>query len=109
MNTPQMLGLILAWCFIAAGSWLVWQLVKQNGRILLRLDELEKRLDELTFGEENKTAGLPLDSTAPEFSLPDLNGNHRRLAEYRGQRLLLIFFNPECGFCRDMMPKLTAV
>ena len=39
-------GLILG-----VGGWLGWQLLRQNGRILLRLDELEKRLDELEFGD----------------------------------------------------------
>src|ERR1051325_3744140 len=37
--------------FIAATCWLGWQLLRQNGRILLRLDELERRLDEMEFGE----------------------------------------------------------
>jgi len=37
--------------------WLGWQFLRQNGRILLRLDELEKRLNELEFGEPVATAG----------------------------------------------------
>jgi peroxiredoxin len=53
------LALILAWAFIIAGVWLGWQLLRQNGRLLLRLDELEKRLDELEFGEDS---GLTSDS-----------------------------------------------
>ena len=36
---------------LGVGGWLGWQLLRQNGRMLLRLDELEKRLDELEFGE----------------------------------------------------------
>jgi peroxiredoxin len=42
---------VLMWLILAAGCWLGWQLVRQNGRMLLRLDELEKRLDEFEFGE----------------------------------------------------------
>ncbi len=41
----------LAWLLIALGVWLGWQLLRQNGRMLLRLEELEKRLDGLEFGE----------------------------------------------------------
>src|SRR3989441_12901117 len=41
----------LAWLRIGVGCWLGWQLLRQNGRILLRLDEIEKRLDEVEFGE----------------------------------------------------------
>src|SRR6266446_2031782 len=49
------------WVFVAAGFWLGWQLLRQNGRILLRLDELEKRLDELEFGGPGEP---PMDSPA---------------------------------------------
>lgn len=36
---------------LLALCWFSWQLLRQNGRILLRLDELEKRLDHFEFGE----------------------------------------------------------
>ena len=41
----------LSWIVMGVGAWLGWQLLRQNGRILLRLDELEKQLHELEFGE----------------------------------------------------------
>jgi len=50
-------AIILASLAILAGSWLGWQLLRQNGRLLLRIEELEQRLDELEFGgvdEPNK-------------------------------------------------------
>src|SRR5947209_15473953 len=88
------------------GCWLGWQLLRQNGRILLRLDELEKRLNELEFGERDEPGGLPVGAEAPDFELPDLAKERKRLSNYRGQPLLLIFFNPACGFCRELAPKL---
>src|SRR5690348_16099104 len=102
-------GLALAWVFIFAGCWLGWQLLPQNGRLLLRLEELEKGLHELEFGEGKAPAGLPVGSEAPAFELPDLAGETRKLAQYRGQPILLIFFNPACGFCRELLPKLPAI
>jgi len=105
----MIVGLALAWTFILVGCWLGWQLLRQNGRMLLRLDELEKRLDVFEFGEDEVTAGLPVGSEAAAFELPDLAGETRTLAQYRGQSVLLIFFNPACGFCRDLMPKLAAL
>jgi peroxiredoxin len=105
----MILGLALAWAAILVGCWLGWQLLRQNGRILLRLDELEKRLDKLEFGEDEQPAGLPLSSDAPSFELPDLAGETTTLAQYRGRSLLLIFFNPACGFCRELLPKLAAL
>ena len=106
----MIVGLALTWFAILAGGWLGWQLLRQNGRLLLRLEELEKRLDELEFGgDENKPEGLPVGSEAPAFELPDLTGEHKSLAQYAGQPLLLVFFNPACGFCREMMPKLAGM
>ena len=92
--------------FIVTGTvflalcWPGWQLLRQNGRILLRLDELERRLNELEFADDAAPAGLPVGSKASAFELPDLTGERRSLAQYLGEPLLLIFFNPACGFCR---------
>jgi peroxiredoxin len=104
------LGIAFAWLAILAGAWLGWQLLRQNGRLLLRVEELENRLDELESGEPDAPSSLPLGSPAPEFSLPDLtSGQTQSLADFRGQSVLLIFFNPACGFCRELVPKLAAV
>jgi peroxiredoxin len=94
---------------LSAGGWLGWQLLRQNGRLLLRLEELEKRLNELEFGGADEPEGLPTGSEAPPFELPDLAGESGSLAQFRGQPVLLIFFNPDCGFCRDLAPKLAEV
>ena len=106
MNGLWAYGMALGWLAILIGGWLGWQLLRQSGRLLLRLDELEKRLDELEFGGGEVPAGLPVGSQAPAFELPDLAGERKSLAQFRGQPLLLIFFNPGCGFCRDLAPKL---
>src|SRR5262245_34310542 len=89
---------ILGLC-VAGGVWLGWQLLRQNGRILLRLDEIEKRLDEIEFGEPDsqvngasegddranrfgnhslarskiKRDGLKAGTPAPDFTLPRLD------------------------------------
>ena len=99
-------GLALAWAAILVGGWFGWQLLRQNGRMLLQLEELEKRLNELEFGEDEESAGLAVGSEAPAFELPDLAGERKSLAQFRERPVLLIFFNPGCGFCRDLVPKL---
>jgi len=43
-----------SWLLIGIGCWFGWQLLRQNGRMLLRLEELEKRLDDLEFGEDSE-------------------------------------------------------
>src|SRR5262245_2555002 len=106
MNGVMVIGLLLTWIAILAGVWLGWQLLRQNGRLLLRIEALEEFLNELELGESASPAGLPIGSPAPEFELPDLSGETKSLAQFHGQPVLLIFFNPACGYCRDLAPTL---
>ncbi|HEY0199160.1 MAG TPA: TlpA disulfide reductase family protein [Rhodanobacter sp.] len=43
---------------------------------------------------------------APDISLPDLDGQPHRLADYRSRRVVLNFWASECGPCLDEMPAL---
>jgi thiol-disulfide isomerase/thioredoxin len=43
---------------------------------------------------------------APEVELPDLQGNTVELADFKGQKILALFWNPGCGFCQQMLPDL---
>lgn len=104
-------GSVLPWLLIAVGTWLGFQLLSQNGRILLRLEAIEERL-EAGKGSPTKPhepAGLPIAGIAPDFELPDLAGERRKLSGFRGRDVLLIFFNPKCGFCTKMAADLAAL
>ena len=57
---------------------------------------------------------LEVGSPAPDFSLPDQNGTVHRLADYRGQKVILYFYpadmspgctNQACNF-RDLYPQV---
>ena len=41
--------------------------------------------------------------------LPDLDGNRQALADFRGRPLLLLFFNPRCGFCTQIAGDLATL
>jgi peroxiredoxin len=43
---------------------------------------------------------------APAFRLPRIDGGELSLQEYRGQRVLLVFSDPACGPCDELIPKL---
>jgi peroxiredoxin len=102
-------GTIMPWLLIAIGTWLAYQLVLQNGRILLRLESIEKRLGPRSESKPQQPGGLPVGSAAPDFELPDLAGVRHKLSEFLGKDLLLIFFNPNCGFCTKMAADLAAL
>jgi len=100
---------VLPWLFVALGAWLGFQLVRQNGRILLRLEAIERRLTARPTEPRREPEALPVGSLAPEFELPDLAGASHKLSEFRGKDLLLLFFNPKCGFCTKMGADLAAL
>jgi peroxiredoxin len=46
--------------------------------------------------------------STPAFSLPDLNGESVALSACLGTPTLLLFWNPDCSFCKKMLPDLQA-
>jgi peroxiredoxin len=102
-------GTVLPWLLVVGGGWLGYQLVRQNGRILLRLEAMELRLPPHSGRQRREAGGLPVGMPAPDFELPELSGKRRKLSEFRGRDLVLIFFNPGCGFCTKMAADLAAL
>jgi hypothetical protein len=87
-----LLGIVLPWLLVALGAWLVYQLLRQNGRILWRLEALEEQVARLADAPAARAPqGLDAGASAPDFELPDLGGKSVSLAGWRGRRLLLLF------------------
>jgi peroxiredoxin len=91
-----------------------YQLVKQQGRILLRLDALERSAaawdrDSAAASEHDHVDGLALGTVFPDFELPDLSGRVRALADFQDQRLLLIHWSFDCGFCEAIAEDLAGL
>ena len=112
-------GLVLALSLVAVEAALLYVVLRQHGRTLIGNDELRGRLASLeqaiaSFGNELRGRAspqqslepLPVGTAAPEFALPGLDGRERRLADFRGKPLAVLFFNPQCGFCAEMAPEL---
>jgi hypothetical protein len=51
-------------------------------------------------------AALRLGELAPAVDLLDLEGIPIRLEEFRGRLVALLFWNPGCSFCIQMLPDL---
>jgi thiol-disulfide isomerase/thioredoxin len=43
---------------------------------------------------------------APEVNLPALNGETVGLGAFRGREMVVVFWNPLCGFCQRLEPEL---
>jgi peroxiredoxin len=107
------LGLALAGLAVA-----LYQIVRQQGRLLLRLDQVERRLgldarEAVLRGtvaiQARQPAGLALGTTLPDFHLPDLDGREVTLASFRGRRVLLVHWNTQCGYCDRIAPDLAGL
>jgi hypothetical protein len=59
----------------------------------------------LMIGDEG---GLPLGAQAPDLELPSLEGETVSLTSLRGRDSVLLFWNPECGYCRAMRDDILA-
>ena len=49
---------------------------------------------------------IKIGSTAPDFELVDLNGTKHRLADYKGQGVVLNFWGTWCGPCEREFPAM---
>jgi peroxiredoxin len=51
-------------------------------------------------------AARQIGESAPEVKLADLEGTTVELKDFRGQQTLVLFWNPGCGFCQQMLSEL---
>jgi methylamine dehydrogenase accessory protein MauD len=114
LTAPQMLfaaaGLLL---FVTLGTIvaLLWQIVMQQGRMLLRFDALEARLigGQAPAPAPTPARGLAVGARAPDFRLGDLSGKAVTLRDVLApsRPALLVFTNPHCGPCQALLPDIS--
>jgi thiol-disulfide isomerase/thioredoxin len=106
-------GMVVLALLIA--QWLfLFGLLRQNGRLLARLSVVEERLTAAGLApapSENgarPAAGLPVGTPAPAFGLKDLDGEEVALdlLRARGQPVMLLFTDPNCGPCAELLPEV---
>lgn len=103
---------------LVAEGWFLIHLLRQNGRLLLRIETLESKIllgsssSSTNFPSNSnlttKQTGLPVGVEAPPFSLRDLEGNSRTLDMLcaNGKPVYLILIDPNCGPCIAFLPNL---
>lgn len=90
-----LVGLVLGLCCFS------WLLLRQNGRLLLRLDALEAAGEQPRGRDGKAPAPLEIGMTAPAFSGRDLDGEPVTLSSLlaAGRPVALFFTDPGCGAC----------
>src|SRR6266480_7613408 len=106
-----LVGVIVLALLIGEG-WVLFQIMSQQGRLLLRLEALEAGLSEAGGAAVPQptagTAGLAIGSAAPNFTLPTLAGETATLHALRalGKPVLLLFSDHGCGPCNALLPEI---
>jgi thiol-disulfide isomerase/thioredoxin len=63
---------------------------------------------EAMVAEVRDAPGVAIGAPVPPLALPSLDGERVSLADLRGHDTLLLFWDPECGYCRAMHDDLLA-
>ena len=120
LSTAQLLGLlggVLVLALFAGQWWFLVHLLRQNGRLLVRLEAVEGSLatdGRILAPSQNGThvhqeaEGLPVGSAAPEFSLSGMHGETLTLEALRSsdKPVMALFTDPGCGPCNALLPEV---
>jgi methylamine dehydrogenase accessory protein MauD len=111
LSTAQAAGLVVGLAVlgaVAAQWWLLLHLLRQNGRLLLRVQALEWGAPSSGGVADRPAAGLPIGEVAPDFELPGLNGGMLTVGSLRAAEkpAMLLFTDPDCGPCTAMLPDI---
>ena len=101
---------------LVAEGWIIFLLRRQQGKLLTRLEQLESRMNgnvapAMDVPISSPGRGLAVGSPAPNFQLPALSGALTSLESFRanGLPVLLIFTNPHCEACNELLPKISSL
>jgi uncharacterized membrane protein YphA (DoxX/SURF4 family)/peroxiredoxin len=108
--TPVGVALTVVALVLGLEGWFGWQLFRQNGRLIERVQALE---ESTAVGgvHVRESAGLTVGEHAPGFVLDDLNGGRRALDDLLagGLPVALVFSDPDCGACAGLVPQLEQI
>jgi thiol-disulfide isomerase/thioredoxin/uncharacterized membrane protein YphA (DoxX/SURF4 family) len=120
LSAAQLLGLlggVVILALLAGQWWFLVHLLRQNGRLLVRLGAVEESIGAgggVVAPSQNgshvhqEAEGLPVGSEAPQFSLSGLYGETLTLDALRssGKPLMILFTDPGCGPCNALLPDI---
>lgn len=108
MSTPDIVLFVVCGVLACAGAWVALELAMQNGRLMLRIEELELRLAGRMKpgGDAPDHLGLPSGSVLNDFALPLLSGGTMTLLQWRGKKVVLVYVSPQCAHSMKLLPEL---
>jgi peroxiredoxin len=119
-STVQLLalaGAVVVLGLLTGQWWFLLHLLRQNGRLLVRIEALESRFTSGGLPQPSPNGvhqapspeSLPVGYEAPSFTLDGLHGERLTLDSVRssGKLVMLLFTDPNCGPCTVMLPEIS--
>ena len=115
LSITQLVALIMGLVvlgLLAAQWWFLVHLLRQNGRLLLRLEALEESVTQgggaAPSSNGGSASGLAVGTQAPAFSLSGLYGETLTLEALLSadKPVMLIFTDPNCAPCNALLPEI---
>jgi len=108
-----LIAAVIAVALMAGEGWLLLHTLRQQGRLLLRIERVESHLAQEGMaveapGQAQPMTGLPVGTKAPIFSGRGLDDEAISLDALRaiGKPIVLIFINPACAPCSALLPEV---
>lgn len=111
LQRVEVLGGVIVLALLIGEGWVLFHIMSQQGRLLLRIEALEAQPAGAGLAEPalvGGTAGLAVGTPAPAFTLATLSGDTISLAALRalGKPVVLLFSDPGCGPCNALLPEI---
>jgi uncharacterized membrane protein YphA (DoxX/SURF4 family) len=90
---------------VSSATWLLL-LTRQNGRLLLRVEQLERGMASQAAPQPAPTQPLRAGDALPPLPLNDARGRPFDLRSLRGAPALLLFLDAGCSHCQTMLAQL---
>jgi peroxiredoxin len=90
-------------------GWAVFDFIEsknQTAKQLENTDEVQETGAETSKEVEEPSIGLEIGNKAPEFQLQTLTGDHVKLSDFRGNRVMINYWATWCPPCRAEMPDM---
>ena len=107
----ELIGTLVVVTVLVGEGWLLFHMLRQQGRLLLRIEAVEGHLTDAGFAplaDSVGESGLAVGTQAPTFGLSSLQGELFTLdaLRARGKPVLLLFSDPTCGPCTAIWPEV---
>ena len=103
ITSPMPVILAILAATLAATTWLAFHLLRQNGRLMIRLEAVEAKLG-IDPPHARPPAGLPVGTAAPSFFVEQMPGHKISSRDLLDTPLpvLLVFTGSNCGACEAL-------